>query len=85
MHRKVINDRIENKEVSIHRRRLWRSLYVCDCVSSVNLGRPLMINTYDYDDINFPLDQLILPGDDEVEKLELLLKMLHLIQQLLID
>lgn len=72
MHRKVINDRIENKEVSIHRRRLWRSLYVCDCVSSVNLGRPLMINTYDYDDINFPLDQLILPGDDEVEKIRII-------------
>ena len=34
MHRKIINDKIENQEISIHRRRLWRSLYVCDCVSS---------------------------------------------------
>ncbi|RCK55269.1 Filamentous growth regulator 27 [Candida viswanathii] len=72
MHRKVINDRIENREISIHRRRLWRSLYVCDCVSSVNLGRPLMINTYDYDDINYPLDQLLLPGDDNEERVRII-------------
>ncbi|KAL6452588.1 FGR27 Filamentous growth regulator 27 [Candida maltosa Xu316] len=74
LHRRVINDRIDSKEISVHRRRFWRSLYVCDCVSSVNLGRPLMIATYDYDDINFPLDQLLLPDekDQETERVRIM-------------
>lgn len=56
LHRRCINDRITNREILNHRRRLWRSLYVCDCVSSVNLGRPLMINDYDYDDADSKID-----------------------------
>lgn len=72
MHRKIINDKIENQEISIHRRRLWRSLYVCDCVSSVNLGRPLMINTYDYDDINYPVEKLLLDENDNVERIRII-------------
>ena len=75
MHRKIINDKIENQEISIHRRRLWRSLYVCDCVSSVNLGRPLMINTYDYDDINYPVENYYLMKMIMSKEFELLLKM----------
>ncbi|EGW33257.1 uncharacterized protein SPAPADRAFT_66239 [Spathaspora passalidarum NRRL Y-27907] len=53
LHRKVINSRFADKEIQIHRRRLWRSLYVCDCVSSVNLGRPLLVSGYDYDDSDY--------------------------------
>ena len=48
------------------------SLYVCDCVSSVNLGRPLMINTYDYDDINYPVEKLLLDENDNVERIRII-------------
>ncbi|RLV95705.1 Filamentous growth regulator 27 [Spathaspora sp. JA1] len=55
LHRKIINSRFAEKALQIHRRRLWRSLYVCDCVSSVNLGRPLLVSGYDYDDSNYEI------------------------------
>ncbi|KAI5950003.1 hypothetical protein KGF57_004513 [Candida theae] len=69
LHRRCINDRITNRDILSHRRRLWRSLYVCDCVSSVNLGRPLMINDYDYDDADSKVDAEDL---EEVEKIRIL-------------
>ncbi|CCE43418.1 Fungal specific transcription factor domain family protein [Candida parapsilosis] len=69
LHRRCINARITNQEILNHRRRLWRSLYVCDCVSSVNLGRPLMVNDYDYDDADSEIDTENL---DEVEKIRVL-------------
>ena len=69
LHRRCINESIADAEIRNHRRRLWRSLYVCDCVSSVNLGRPLMINDYDYDDYNFTIEDAHL---DEVEKIRII-------------
>ncbi|KAI5960174.1 uncharacterized protein KGF55_004897 [Candida pseudojiufengensis] len=69
LHRHCINSRIENIDIKNHRRRLWRSLYVCDCISGVNLGRPLMINDYDYDDSNC---KLITENLNEVEKIRIM-------------
>ncbi|KAI5954115.1 hypothetical protein CANMA_004954 [Candida margitis] len=69
LHRRCINNRITDRDILNHRRRLWRSLYVCDCVSSVNLGRPLMINAYDYDDANSMID---VDNLEEVEQIRIL-------------
>ncbi|KAI5951290.1 hypothetical protein KGF54_004364 [Candida jiufengensis] len=69
LHRQCINSRIENVDIKTHRRRLWRSLYVCDCVSGVNLGRPLMINDYDYDDADCIID---IKNLGEVEKIRIM-------------
>lgn len=69
LHRRCINDRITNREILNHRRRLWRSLYVCDCVSSLNLGRPLMVNNYDYDDAESKID---VENLEEVEQIRVL-------------
>ncbi|KAK6462781.1 zinc finger transcription factor of the Zn(2)-Cys(6) binuclear cluster domain type [Scheffersomyces coipomensis] len=50
LHRKFINESFRDKDYIMHRRKLWRSLYVCDRVSSILLGRPLLIGDYDWDD-----------------------------------
>ncbi|KAG7665516.1 uncharacterized protein J8A68_000918 [[Candida] subhashii] len=57
LHRRVINSRFADRAIANHRRRLWRSLFVCDCVSSVNLGRPLLVSGYDYDDANCEIQE----------------------------
>lgn len=51
MHRKVINEKYVGKSYNIHRRRLWMTLFICDRISSINLGRPLGINDYEWDDL----------------------------------
>lgn len=50
IHRRHINERFNDPSYVNHRRRLFRSLYICDRISSINLGRPLAINDYDCDD-----------------------------------
>lgn len=58
LHRKAINEKFDDPVYVTHRRRLWRSLFICDRISSINLGRPLEINDYDWDDhgMNFISD-----------------------------
>lgn len=50
LHRKAINEKFNDPIYVTHRRRLWRSLFICDRISSINLGRPLAANDYDWDD-----------------------------------
>ena len=50
LHRKIINEKFTNPSYVMHRRRLWRSLFICDRIYSMVLGRPLAINNYDWDD-----------------------------------
>lgn len=50
LHRKVINEKFNDPVYVTHRRRLWRSLFICDRISSITLGRPLAANDYDWDD-----------------------------------
>ncbi|EAZ63935.2 zinc finger transcription factor of the Zn(2)-Cys(6) binuclear cluster domain type [Scheffersomyces stipitis CBS 6054] len=52
LHRKFINESFRDREYIMHRRKLWRSLYVCDRSSSILLGRPLLIGDYDWDDFD---------------------------------
>lgn len=48
MHTKHINSKVcRNKKEKENRENLFRSLYICDRISSVFLGRPLGINAYD--------------------------------------
>ena len=63
LHRKIINEKFTNPSYVMHRRRLWRSLFICDRIYSIVLGRPLAINNYDWDDSE--LQEL---SDDENEK-----------------
>lgn len=58
LHRKAINEKFNDPLYVTHRRRLWRSLFICDRLSSINLGRPLAANDYDWDDqtMNFISD-----------------------------
>lgn len=58
LHRKAINEKFDDPVYVTHRRRLWRSLFICDRISSINLGRPLAANDYDWDDhtMNFISD-----------------------------
>lgn len=51
LHRKVINEKFKMESFNIHRRRLWTTLFICDRISSINLGRPLGINEYEWDDL----------------------------------
>ncbi|KAK6200910.1 zinc finger transcription factor of the Zn(2)-Cys(6) binuclear cluster domain type [Scheffersomyces amazonensis] len=57
LHRKFINESFRDRQYIMHRRKLWRSLYVCDRISSILLGRPLLIGDYDWDD--FGNDDLV--------------------------
>lgn len=58
LHRKSINESFKNPEYVLHRRKLWRSLYICDRISSIFLGRPLQISHNDWDefDLTEPLE-----------------------------
>ena len=51
LHRKAVNESFSSHDYVIHRRKLWKTLYTCDRISSILLGRPLTINDYDWDDI----------------------------------
>lgn len=50
LHRRFINESFKDVAYVKHRRRLWQSLYICDRISSILLGRPLSIGDYDWDD-----------------------------------
>lgn len=50
LHRKYINESFTDKGYVRHRRKLFKSLYVLDRITSVTLGRPLLIDDYDWDD-----------------------------------
>ncbi|ODV78385.1 uncharacterized protein CANTADRAFT_82056 [Suhomyces tanzawaensis NRRL Y-17324] len=52
LHRKFINESYKDRSYVYHRRKLWVSLYVCDRISSILLGRPLLIADYDWDDFD---------------------------------
>lgn len=74
LHRKAINEKFDDQVYVTHRRRLWRSLFICDRISSINLGRPLATNDYDWDDhtINFisdPNENFRLKCQGEISKI----------------
>ncbi|KAL6452008.1 FGR27 Filamentous growth regulator 27 [Candida maltosa Xu316] len=50
LHRKAVNESFPDTEYVIHRKKLWKTLYTCDRISSILLGRPLTISDYDWDD-----------------------------------
>ncbi|KAK6460194.1 zinc finger transcription factor of the Zn(2)-Cys(6) binuclear cluster domain type [Scheffersomyces coipomensis] len=51
MHRTFVNEQFNYKsEDSEYKKKLFRSLYVSDRMSSIFIGRPLTVNDYDYDD-----------------------------------
>lgn len=50
LHRKYVNESFTDKDYIIHRRKLWRSLYICEKASSILLGRPFIISDNDWDD-----------------------------------
>lgn len=51
VHRKDVNEIFEDESYSIHRRRLWVSLFICDRILLIGMGRPLGINLYDWEDL----------------------------------
>ncbi|CAI5759133.1 unnamed protein product [Candida verbasci] len=52
IHRKFLNDSYKDVEYVKHRRRLFRSLYLMDRISSIILGRPLIIDEKNWDDFD---------------------------------
>ncbi|KAL6451973.1 FGR27 Filamentous growth regulator 27 [Candida maltosa Xu316] len=52
LHRKYINESFKERSYIVHRRRLFKSLYILDRITSVLLGRPLIIDDYDCDDFD---------------------------------
>lgn len=66
LHRRVVNEKYMSARYNTHRRRLWMTLFICDRVSSINLGRPLGINEYEWDDLG-----TIVSLKDPVENLRL--------------
>lgn len=52
LHRKFINESFRDHNYRTHRRRLFKSLYMLDRINSVLLGRPLIIDDYDWDDFD---------------------------------
>lgn len=69
IHRKYINESFGDKGYIRHRRRLWLSLYICDRISSILLGRPLGIGDYDCDDFESTMPQGPIQSDDEFSAL----------------
>lgn len=65
LHRRFINESFKDIGYVNHRRRLWQSLYICDRISSILLGRPLSIGDYDWDDIGSSAPQGPLRNDDD--------------------
>lgn len=74
MHRRAINEKYSGASYNIHRRRLWMSIFICDRVSSINLGRPLGINYYEWDDfrsiniLSDPIENLRLRCQSEISQ-----------------
>ncbi|KAK6458098.1 fungal-specific transcription factor domain-containing protein [Scheffersomyces xylosifermentans] len=65
LHRKVVNERFGDVKICMHRRRLWRSIFICDRIASINLGRPLSISDYDWDDYDDNLEINTLDSKEE--------------------
>ena len=65
LHRKFINESFKDIGYVNHRRLLWQSLYICDRISSILLGRPLSIGDYDWDDIGTNAPQGPLRTNDD--------------------
>lgn len=63
LHRRAVNESFPNPQYIIHRRKLWKTLYICDRISSIMLGRPLSISDYDWDDFHIPRDKEIITND----------------------
>ncbi|KAG7664329.1 uncharacterized protein J8A68_002148 [[Candida] subhashii] len=66
LHRKVINESFRDQDYITHRRKLWKSLYICDRISSILLGRPLLISDYDWDDFEFGNNTMVYHVDGSV-------------------
>lgn len=52
LHRKFINESFKDRSYIVHRRRLFKTLYILDRITSILLGRPLIIDDYDWDDFD---------------------------------
>lgn len=65
LHRRFINESFKDMGYVNHRRRLWQSLYICDRISSILLGRPLSIGDYDWDDVGTSAPQGPLRNNDD--------------------
>ncbi|RCK58986.1 Filamentous growth regulator 27 [Candida viswanathii] len=52
LHRRYINESFTDYNFVVHRRRLYRTLYILDRITSILLGRPLIIDDYDWDDFD---------------------------------
>ncbi|KAG7664325.1 uncharacterized protein J8A68_002144 [[Candida] subhashii] len=52
LHRKFINESFRDQGYIRHRRKLFKSLYVNDRIASILVGRPLIIDDYDWDDFD---------------------------------
>ena len=62
LHRRFINESFKDRQYILHRRRLFRSLYMLDRITSILLGRPLIIDDYDWDD--FECEDIYDVGED---------------------
>lgn len=62
LHRRYINESFKDRKYILHRRRLFRSLYLLDRITSILLGRPLIIDDYDWDD--FDCEDIFDIGED---------------------
>lgn len=51
LHRRFVNESYKDPKVILHRRKLFRSLYIMDTLSSVHLGRAMTIRLQEWDDI----------------------------------
>lgn len=51
LNRKYVNESFKDTAVVFHRRRLFRSLFIMDTISSVHLGRSMAIREQDWDDM----------------------------------
>ncbi|ODQ78130.1 hypothetical protein BABINDRAFT_40429, partial [Babjeviella inositovora NRRL Y-12698] len=52
LNKRDINDSFVNADYTLHRRKLWRSIYINDRILSNLLGRSLGINDHEWDDIH---------------------------------
>lgn len=52
LNRKFINESFKDRSYIVHRRRLFKTLYILDRITSILLGRPLIIDDYDWDDFD---------------------------------
>lgn len=52
MQRRYVNESFKDPEYTLHRRKLFRSLYIADRLCAIHLGRSLTINDVEWDDKN---------------------------------